>query len=146
MEINMLDCRASSNHLIRIDKGGKIIETLLEFAKEKKLKSAFLTGIGATSRAELGWFDPSEKVYKTRVFDDPCEITTMLGNIAWFGDDPVAHIHVTLSKPDFSVVGGHLIEATIGVTCEIWMVENDLRVERSLNNPWNLKLIDFTAK
>jgi predicted DNA-binding protein with PD1-like motif len=132
-------------HIIRLDRGEKIMERLLEYIRKTGIKSGFLTGIGATSMAEIGWFDPVKQIYEKKVVHEPCEITTMIGNRAWFGDEPVAHTHITLGKPDFSVVGGHLMEAVVGVTCEIWITESSLAVRRSITEIGNLKLIDFNA-
>jgi hypothetical protein len=133
-------------HLLRIDRGEKIMESLLGYVRANTIKSGFLTGIGATMKAEIGWFDTQAQVYRTRVFEEPCEITTMIGNIAWHEGDPIAHTHITLGREDFSVVGGHLIEATVGVTCEIWLLESDMDIYRNPSSIGNLKLIDFKSK
>jgi uncharacterized protein len=133
----------SGKYVLRIDRGEKIMENLLNFIKDHKIRSGVITGIGATSSAELGWFNPASQVYEKRSFDESCEITTMMGNIAWFENDPIAHIHMTLSKQDFSVVGGHLFEATVGVTCEIWIVASDMEIKRAVSPIGGLKLIDL---
>jgi uncharacterized protein len=130
-------------HLLRIDRGEKIMSSLLDYIRENKIKSGFITGIGATSSAELGWFDPVREVYDKKVIDEPCEITSLVGNIAWFENDPIAHVHITLGKSDYSVVGGHMMEATVGVTCEIWIMESWMEAHRSINKIGGLKLLDI---
>jgi hypothetical protein len=132
-------------HILRFDRGEKIMEGLLGYVRKTGIRSGFLTGIGATSMAEIGWFDPAKEIYEKKVINEPCEIATMIGNIAWFGDEPVVHTHITLGKPDFSVEGGHLMEAVAGVTCEIWITESSFPVHRSVSRIGKLKLIDFNA-
>jgi uncharacterized protein len=130
-------------HLLRIDRGEKVMSSLLDYIRENGIKSGFVTGIGATSSAEIGWFDPVKEVYEKKIIDEPCEITTLVGNVAWFENDPIAHVHITLGKRDYSVVGGHVIEATVGVTCEIWIMESEMEVHRSINKIGGLKLLDI---
>ena len=131
-------------HILRIDRGEKIVQSILEYAEREGIRAGFLWGIGATSSAEIGWFDPQAEVYRTRVIEQPCEITTLLGNIGRFEGKPIAHIHITLGLPDYSIVGGHLMEGTVGVTCEIWIQERELEIRRSVSNIGNLKLLDFS--
>jgi uncharacterized protein len=41
------------------------------------------------------------------------EVTTLLGNVKMEGGRPVVHVHGTFSRRDMSVVGGHVISATV---------------------------------
>ena len=43
------------------------------------------------------------------------------GNIGWKDGNPLIQLHVTLGKEDMSVIGGHLIQATIGTIGEIFI-------------------------
>jgi uncharacterized protein len=134
------------HHVLRFDRGDEILGSLIKWVRDNAIRSGTFTGIGAISDAKIGWFDPETQEYQTLEINEPCEITSIVGNIAWFEDTPVAHTHITLSKSDYSVVGGHLMEATVSVTCEIWITETPLHVSRSVSDIGGLKLIDFKIK
>ncbi len=134
-------------HMIRIDPGEKIMATLLEYldGKETEIPSGFLTGIGATSSCEIGWYDLTDEEYRTKPVDENCEITSLIGNIAWIEGSPMVHAHITLGKKDYSIVGGHLVEGTVSITCEIWIQGTPIHVTRKPGLFKGLKLIDFKA-
>ena len=132
-------------HLVRLDVGEKIQESLRAYAKEHNMQSGFLSGIGATSHATIAWYDVESGEYITTEIDEICELTSMVGNIGWVDDEPMVHAHVTLGKRDYSIIGGHLVEATIGVTGEFWIHTHPFKVARTPSEFKNIKLINFDA-
>ncbi len=132
-------------HVVRIDPGEKIMETLLQYLSDKQdeFPSGFLTGIGAVSSCEIGWYDLGVEEYKTTVVDENCEIVTLMGNIAWIEGSPMVHAHISLGRKDYTIVGGHLVEGTISVTGEIWLHKSPVKVTRKPVRFKNLKLIEF---
>jgi uncharacterized protein len=132
-------------HLIRLDPGDKIIASIVQYIENKRdeFPSGFFTGIGATSSCEIGWFDLGDEEYKNRLIDENCEIISLVGNIAWLGDKPVVHAHISLGRKDYSIAAGHLIEGTISITCEIWLQKAPFDVRRKPSIFKNLKLINF---
>ncbi len=134
-------------YIVRIDPGEKIMESLTTFLAGKKdlIPSGFLSGIGASSSCEIGWYDLGDGEYKTRLIEENCEITSLIGNIGWDGDQPIVHAHITLGKKDYSIVGGHLVEGTISVTCEIYIHLARTTVNRKPGLFQGLKLIDFES-
>jgi len=132
-------------HAIRIDPGEKIVESIMKYleGREDEIPSGFFTGIGATSSAEIGWYDLDNEKYVTTVIDENCEVVSLIGNIVWIEGKPMIHVHVTLGKSDYSLVGGHLVEGTVSVTCEIWIHKTPIRVTRKPAKLAGLKLIEF---
>jgi len=144
-----MDVRADGSfHLLRLDPGEKIMESLLGYleANEGKIASGFLMAIGATSCCEIGWYDLTDQEYKTTIVEENCEITSLIGNIAWMDRKPIVHAHITLGKRDYSIVGGHLVEGTISATCEIWIQTTPIRVARKPALFQGLKLINFESR
>jgi predicted DNA-binding protein with PD1-like motif len=47
------------------------------------------------------------------------EILNLSGNIASMNRQPLPHVHVTLGRRDFSVIGGHLDEGSAANMVEI---------------------------
>ena len=110
-----------STWFIRLEKGEEILESLTKFCKKFKSftgATGTITGIGAVSYAEIGWFDPEYKKYVTKVYRENREITSLIGNLSLKEKEPFFHIHVTLSNAAFEVRGGHLVKALISATGE----------------------------
>jgi len=132
--------------LIRLDAGDRIIESLTGYlaGPGSTVRSGFFSGIGAARDCEIGYYDLESGTYRTRLVEESCEIVSLTGNIARIDDEPVIHAHVALGLPDFSILGGHLVEGTISVTGEIWIHGASLGVTRSSGDFPGLKLTRFT--
>jgi predicted DNA-binding protein with PD1-like motif len=128
--------------LLRFDRGEEVITTLLRWAKDRKLDGAFLTGLGAVENPHLGYFDAKKKGYIEKEFQGEFEIASLTGNLAWDGDDPIAHIHVVISGPNFLAFGGHLYSAVVSGTVEIAVNPIDTKLVREYKEELNLKLLD----
>jgi len=121
------------------------LETLRQYVKQHDIPSGFVTGIGATERCELGYFDRTKKQYLTKVVEESCELVSLTGNIAWADGEPIIHAHVALGFPDFHIEGGHLVEATVSVTGELYVHRIGQAAHRTLDDVTGLKLLDFSS-
>ncbi|MGB9711260.1 MAG: PPC domain-containing DNA-binding protein [Thermodesulfovibrio sp.] len=97
----------------RLFKGEEIVSGITKFLKENSITSGLISGIGAVKKARVGYYDQSEKEYVSHEFNEPMEILSLKGNISIKDGEPFAHIHIVLSKKDFSCIGGHLYEAEV---------------------------------
>ncbi len=97
----------------RLFKGEEIVSGVNKFLKENSIKGGLINGIGAVRRSKIGYYDQSEKKYILHEFNEPMEILSLKGNISIKDGEPFPHIHVVLSKKDFSCIGGHLYEAEV---------------------------------
>ncbi len=112
--------------LVRLEKGEKVKETLAEFAREHYVKGAKLSAIGAVDWAELAYFDEEKQAYENKTFSGGLEVLNLAGNISWVDDEtPMVHLHATLGKEDYNVVGGHLNEALVSVTIEAFVLQTE---------------------
>lgn len=132
------------NWLVRLQKGEKLIESLVKIIEKESIKGAWISGLGGALSAELGFYDLEKQQYQWQLFNELMEITSLQGNIAWKGDEPALHIHGTFTKADFSAIGGHVKELIVGGTCEIllhrWNAEEGL--SRSIDKETGLTLLD----
>lgn len=132
------------NYLVRLEKGEKLIESLIALVMKENIPSCWLSGIGGALSAEMGFYHLDKKEYEFKTIDELMEITSLQGNLAWSDAEPTWHIHGTLSKPDFSVIGGHIKELVVGGTCEVllhkWHGENLMRTQ---SDDIGLKLLDL---
>ena len=107
------------NWLVRLEKGELLVENLTKLVKQEQVGGAWIVGLGAAQWAELGFYNLTSKAYKWRRFDQLMEITSLQGNVAWDGDEPVIHLHGTFSDESMQAFGGHIKELQVGGTCEI---------------------------
>jgi predicted DNA-binding protein with PD1-like motif len=130
--------------LVRIDRGEEIVETLTRFLEEKTVSSGFLGGIGAVVDPELGLYTMKTREYLRRRFEGEYEIAALTGNVSLLEGKPFAHLHALLSDADCSVIGGHLFEAKVGVTCEITLTVFAEALHRRRDESTGLNLLDFS--
>ena len=127
--------------IVKLEAGEPVIASLLTVVRGQGLKGGHLTAIGAVGHARLGFFHPEEKRYETRDFRESLEVLSLSGNLAQSDTGPVIHAHVALGRADFSVIGGHLFEATVSVTLEVFLAPASARIERRLDPRFDLKLL-----
>jgi predicted DNA-binding protein with PD1-like motif len=132
-----------STYVIRLETGEKIIEALTELCRLDKIGSGYFSGLGAVSEAEIGHFDPAAKAYTTTRISEPCEIVSLHGNISVLDGNPFVHAHAALGRKDFTLMGGHLREAVVSATCEIWLSSFRDGIGRKKGGESGLDLLDL---
>ena len=96
-----------------LKKGDDLIPALTAILKEAKISAGAITGIGAVTGAELGYFNGQTKSYEKIQVQESLEIVSLKGNISIKDDGVFPHLHAVLSKKDFSVVGGHFFAGIV---------------------------------
>ncbi|HWY28633.1 MAG TPA: PPC domain-containing DNA-binding protein, partial [Candidatus Sulfotelmatobacter sp.] len=96
-----------------------IIQSLRQFATTKKIGASLLEGIGSLNKVKLGHYDFKTRKYSYETFEDDLEILSLSGNIASMNGAALPHVHVTLGRRDFSVIGGHMDEGSSANMVEI---------------------------
>jgi len=105
--------------VLRLESGDDILHSIRQFATAKRLGASLLEGIGSLSKVKLGHYDFKRKKYSYETFEDDLEILNLSGNIASMNRQPLPHVHVTLGRRDFSVIGGHMDEGSSANMVEI---------------------------
>jgi len=123
-------------------KDDEILSGLTDFAIAQHIEDGHFTAIGAVSKATLGWLDLSQKVYRAIPVDQQVEVLSMIGDIASFNGRPVVHAHMVLGKQDGSTVGGHLWEAYVNPTLEVFLTISIVPLQKSPDPVSGMKLID----
>jgi uncharacterized protein len=99
--------------IYRLSGGANLMEEIARLAKKENIREAAVDGIGTVNELKLS---PSEDLAgkgEALEFMEQMEVTTLLGNVKMEGGRPVVHVHGTFSRRDMSVVGGHVISATV---------------------------------
>jgi len=111
-----------NGYLLRLEKGEEVIGAITQFVREKNIPAGFISGIGAVGDATLGIFDRDKKAYMKKKFSGDLEVGNLTGNIAYLNDnEPYPHCHITVSDSSLNAYTGHLFEATVTITLEIFI-------------------------
>jgi uncharacterized protein len=133
--------RAVNNgYLIRLEKGEEVVASLTRFAREKNIPAGYFSGMGAVTDATLGIFDPDKKEYIKKEFADDLEVGNLTGNIAWLDDtEPYVHCHITIADSSLNAYTGHLFEATVTITLELFVHVFEEKLFRELDPEMGFK-------
>lgn len=107
---------------IRVDKGEEIIEKILEVCEEEGIGSAYFTGIGGCSRAEIQTFIPEDGSFETEVIEGMLELINITGNVVTDEDQLFHHTHAVFSykeNDEHRMAAGHMKSITVLYTAEI---------------------------
>ena len=114
-----------------------------EFAREHGVSCAHFTAIGALSRATFAWYDMVGKAYREIRVDEPVEVVSCIGDVALGQDDvPIVHMHCAVSDQSGKMTGGHLVEAPVSATLEVFLTEEPASIRKVLDDRVGLNLIE----
>ncbi len=135
--------KTQSAYVIRLEKGERIMERLLELCAKERVGAGYFSGLGAVSEAELGYFNLEKKEYSWQKFSGQFEITSLQGNISEMSGKSYIHAHIVIGDSEFSSWSGHLKEAVVGPTCEIFLTKLDTAISRKKDEETGLNLLDI---
>lgn len=116
---------------------GRLIDIMAERTLDRIL---VLSGIGSledvTMRDLKSAIQRPVSLDKTNeiIRQGPFELLSLEGSVVPMDGEPVVHLHGVLGMPDGSVIGGHLFEARVFTTLELFIVgleDTDLHKRRS---------------
>ena len=129
-------------YIIVFAKGDEVMSGLTDFARQNKVSSANFTAVGAFGHATVGWFDDIKKEFKLIPIKEQVELVSMIGNITLVKDKPAVHTHVSVASSDGIVHGGHVINAFVFPTLELFMTVYPTPLHKELDQATGLNLID----
>ncbi len=132
--------KTTHGYYVRLETGEEIVGELIKFVKARDIRMASFTTMGAVAFAELGYYALAKKQYYWKEFDGEFEILGGTGNVSIMQEEPIIHLHMTLSGSDFTAFGGHVKRATVATTCEIVMTVEDGTLLRSYDEHAGLNL------
>lgn len=131
------------NYTLRLDKDEKLVENLLSFVRTKQIRGAWIFALGGLKEAELGIYDVEAKRYDFTNITGPLELVSLTGTVAWQDNEPALHMHASVSDKTLGVRGGHLKEAVVSGTVELFIHvwDTDKGFERQHDQQTGLNLL-----
>lgn len=143
MKMALREAAGGRMAVVVFDKGDEVISGLTDIARERQIRGAGLTAIGAFQWARLGYFDRERMQYEEIRVDDQVEVLSLVGDIALKGDEPKIHAHVVVGHRDGSTSGGHVLEASVWPTLEVVITETPPELQRRHDDETGLPLIEL---
>ena len=122
--------KMKDTYVLRLEIGEEIVESLKSFLRQTRVRSGYVTGIGACDYARVGVYKVAEKRYYEKEFRGEMEITSLVGNVSTMNGEEYVHVHINMADDTGAVHGGHLNEARISATAEIFIHDTEEELER----------------
>lgn len=126
-----------------LERGEELMSALLDYTEESNLTGAWLkSGLGGAENVVLSFYDLDKKEYIDKTFDEPLEILSLQGNLAWVDDKPFWHVHGVFGTSDYKSIGGHVKSLVIALTGELYISPLDVQMTRAYDETTGLKLLN----
>lgn len=119
----MFDVQASIGpvHILKPDFGSDLLKELQKYVSAKNINLAWLSGVGAVSRANIRYYDQPEQKWVDLELDQNLEVAGMWGNVSLLNGEPIVHVHIVLADREGRCYGGHLADGTLVFNLEIML-------------------------
>ena len=122
--------------------GDRVVETLTRFARQHDVAGAHVRAVGALSSATLAYFDWEVRDYTDIPVDEQVEVASLLGDVTRTENgEPKVHLHCVLGRRGGAALAGHLKEATVRPTLELFLIEEGMPLVRRHDDESGLDLI-----
>jgi uncharacterized protein len=141
----LTDHHGTRTFAVALETGDRLMDSITRFAADNGLAASEFTAIGALASARLAYFDPARRDYAHIPVEEQVEIASLNGRITrpeGGEGDPHLHVHCVLSRRDGSAVAGHLVEAEVRPTAEVFVTDSPGELHRRIDPESGLAVID----
>ena len=140
----IMEYRRFGNTIVaRMDRGEEILAELKKIALKENIKLAEVNALGALNKFTVGVYSVEEKKFIPNHFEGVYEVTSLHGSINTMNGEYYSHLHMSAADEKGNAVGGHLSEAWISATCEMFITVIDGTVDRFKDEVTGLNLFKF---
>jgi predicted DNA-binding protein with PD1-like motif len=122
--------RIGDRQVLRLDPGEELQAALGRHLAEDSVGFAFISAAGGVSRVKLGYWNAETAAYHYQELDEQLEVLVLQGNASLKDGEPHLHLHGVFGRPDFTTVGGHVVDAVCNPTLELWLRAEEVDVRR----------------
>lgn len=130
-------------YVVRLQRGEEVLACLRELCEKESISLGTVSAIGAVNHVVVGVYRVDEQKYVANTFDGVMELTSLMGNITEKDGEPYLHLHATFGDLTGKVIGGHLNEAVVSATCELFIRKLDMVIERKADPKTGINLMVF---
>jgi uncharacterized protein len=130
-------------YVIRLESGESVMESLKQFLAAEQVGFANLSAAGAVQSVRLAFWNPETRQYRYQDVEEPMEVVSFQGNASRKDGQPHLHLHGVFGRRDFSVLGGHIQDARVHPTLEVWLRAEQIEVQRVKEETSGLDLLDL---
>ena len=130
-------------YVVRLQRGEEVLACLRELCEKESISLGTVSAIGAVNHVVVGVYRVDEQKYVANTFDGVMELTSLMGNITEKDGEPYLHLHAAFGDLTGKVIGGHLNEAVVSATCELFVRKVEGHVGRRLDPETGLNIFDF---
>lgn len=137
--IEKLSCKT---YLVVLNKGDNLFQAISQFNEEILTPGHVgrINGIGALKDVKLGYLENGS--YLIKEFKEDYEVLHLTGNISLKEGQYFTHLHTSISDNTYACYGGHLMDATVAVTMELFIDVYESNVTRKFDQETNIYLLN----
>ncbi len=128
----------ADTYAIRLSRGERLFESMQRFFEQTGVKGGELQAVGAVDEVTLGWYDVEKREYTWKTLGEELEVASLLGSVTETG----LHAHGVFSDKEFRCYGGHVKEARVSATLEVFLREHK-KIRRQEDKATGLKLMEL---
>jgi len=134
--------RFGPHAVLRLEPGEEVVSLLSEFVRREGVRGGFFIAFGAFSRVRLRYFDTESQQYRDNEVNQQVEVVSLMGNIACKEDgSPMLHVHAAVGDRQGKTYSGHLGEAIVRPTLELFLTRLDGELHRQKDPGTGLELL-----
>jgi uncharacterized protein len=133
------------SYAVILGKGDEIMSGMTAFAERERLVAAHFAAIGAIESGLFGWFDKNVKAYRNLPLNEQAEIASLVGDIGIVNGKPAVHIHAVAIPSDGIAWVGHVLNATVWPTLEVFLTAYPTPLMKELDQATDLELFEPEA-
>ncbi|HSL94959.1 MAG TPA: DUF296 domain-containing protein [Thermoleophilia bacterium] len=107
----------------RLDHGGDLLAQIAAVADAHGVITGEVRAVGALRRAELAFYDQTNKQYEPHSIERPLELLALVGNVSRRDGETAVHAHLVLGEADGRCLGGHALPGCVVFACELVLEE-----------------------
>lgn len=129
-------------HVVRVARGEELVGSILKYCEIKNIRAGWVQAIGACTEVTISSYNFETRVYDKKTFSEDLELLSLIGNVCTVNNKPSLHAHVSLSRHNMTVIGGHLHSMTVSGTGEVCVTPFETKLTRSNDEDTGLMLLD----
>jgi predicted DNA-binding protein with PD1-like motif len=108
-------------HILKPPFGSDLLPELERYVRANHINLAWLSGVGAVSRATIRYYDQPKQSWVDLDLDKRLEVAGLWGNVSLLNGEPIVHVHCVLADETGRCYGGHLGNNTLVFNLEIML-------------------------